>query len=101
MTNNMVEYLAFINACVFLIEKSKNFKKKIRKVVFFLDSLLVVNQLNFVWLIKDEKMKFLATNASVLLKKLPFEFCIKHIGREKNTKADDLVNQVLDLIKSS
>jgi ribonuclease HI len=95
-TNNLAEYLAFINACQELIK----IKKKIfQKVIFHLDSMLVVKQMNKEWKIKDEKIKEISRGAFKILDSLNVEYEIIHVYREKNTKADFLVNEVLDFLK--
>lgn len=92
MTNNMAEYLAFINACWEI--KELNFKPK--KISFYLDSMLIVKQMNKEWKIKDEKIRNLSNSAFLILKSLNIEYDINHVYREKNKEADSLVNQVLD-----
>ena len=66
------------------------------RMEWFLDSKLVVEQLNRNWRIKDEKIKKVARLAFEQLGLLAMPFSVKHIPREKNKEADALVNQALD-----
>jgi len=92
-TNNVAEYQAVVEAMKFL--KTEKSKKKIR-VNFFLDSLLVVNQLKGLYRIKNGNLAVLAMEIRSLEKILGGIFNYHFIPREKNKIADQLVNQVLD-----
>ena len=88
-TNNQAEYKALIIA----LEKAQNLKA--REVRVFLDSELVVKQLNREYRVKDKDLAPLFVkvyNISLGFKKIVF----KHIKREKNELADKLVNLALD-----
>jgi len=88
-TNNQAEYKALIIA----LEKAQNLKA--REVRVFLDSELVVKQLNREYRVKDKDLAPLFVkvyNISLGFKKIIF----KHISREKNKLADKLVNLALD-----
>lgn len=90
-TNNEAEYGALIMA----LGKAGEILKKRGEVCCYLDSELVVKQLNRLYKVKDEKMKKLF--AEVVKLSLDFdkvEFI--HIPREKNKLADKLVNEELD-----
>lgn len=94
-TNNVAEYTAVIRA----LQKLQTTGIKAKKVLFILDSELIVNQLLNKYKIKDTKLKEL--NASVQhlksdLKSLGIEFRIKHVLRQENKVADKLVNSALD-----
>lgn len=87
-TNNQAEYQALVLG---LNEASKHTKE----LECFLDSELVVKQLNGEYRVKDEKLKPLFEKVGVLkkdFKKISFH----HIRREKNKEADLLLNQELD-----
>lgn len=93
-TNNEAEYQALI----FALKKTKLLfgkkKVKVMEVECRLDSELVVKQLNHQYKIKEKNLKplFLELwNLTLDFGKLEF----KHIGREKNKRADQLVNQAL------
>lgn len=88
-TNNEAEYKALIMALI----KAKSLKA--RNVNCFLDSELVVKQLNHQYRIKDEKIITLFIKIWNLM--LDFEkVTYAHIPREKNMKADAIVNKILD-----
>ena len=92
-TNNTAEYQAFITSLDFLKKYDLNQVKTVR---WFLDSKLVVEQLNRRWRIKKPELKQLALDVWLRLEQLDINYEISHIPREKNTLADDLVNQALD-----
>lgn len=88
-TNNEAEYKALIMALL----KAKSLKAK--NISCFLDSELVVKQLNHQYRIKDEKIALLF----IKIWNLRFDFekiTFTHIPREKNKEADALVNKILD-----
>ena len=88
-TNNQAEYKALIAG----LTKAKDLG--VRELEVFLDSELVVKQLNREYRVKDKDLASLfiqAYNVSLGFKKIIF----KHIRREKNKLADKLVNQALD-----
>jgi len=92
-TNNIAEYQAVIEAMKFL--KTRESEKKI-KVDFFLDSLLVVNQLKGLYRIKNKNLAVLVREIHSLEKDLDGVFNYHFVPREKNKIADQLVNQALD-----
>jgi ribonuclease HI len=88
-TNNQAEYKALIAGLI----KAKELGA--RELEVFLDSELVVKQLNREYRVKDKDLASLfmqVYNISLGFKKIVF----KHIFREKNELADKLVNQALD-----
>lgn len=88
-TNNEAEYKALILA----LTKAKALKAK--KINCLLDSELVVKHLNHQYRIKEEKIIPLFIKVWNLM--LDFEkVTFTHIPREKNKKADALVNKILD-----
>jgi ribonuclease HI len=90
-TNNYAEYMAVVKAMEYL--KQKN----IRKADFFLDSQLVVRQLNGQYKIKSDNIKHLNQKVNELMSGLDVSF--EHVYRQDNKEADAIVNQVLDSIK--
>lgn len=91
-TNNQAEY----EAVVLGLEEAK--KINADELNFFIDSELVVNQLNRKYKVKDSKLGSLfvkAWNLTMNFKSVNFI----HIPREKNSEADALVNQALDAQK--
>lgn len=88
-TNNQAEYKAVILA----LEKAKELK--IKDIDFFLDSELVVEQLNQNFKIKDPELGKLFVqiwNQLNYFGKVTFS----HVTREKNREADAQVNLALD-----
>ena len=94
-TNNQAEYQAIVKA----LEKAKQVvgKKNLKaaEVSCFLDSELIVKQLNRQYKIKEESL----FKPFITLWNLTLEFgnvTFHHVRREQNKKADALVNQALD-----
>jgi ribonuclease HI len=88
-TNNDAEYSALIEGLVFLAGLNYS------RVICHLDSELVVKQLNGLYKVKNVKIKKHWNRIKVLEKNFShIEY--KHVKREKNHEADELVNQVLD-----
>ena len=88
-TNNQAEYKALILG----LEKAK--KLKVFDIKCYLDSELVVKQLNREYRVKDKDLEPLFIkihNLTLGFKSVTF----KHVRREKNKEADRLVNLVLD-----
>lgn len=95
-TNNQAEYKAVIASLQWLAEQ----EHLPDKVTWQLDSMLVVEQVNGNWKVKDFKLKCLRDKCRELLAELfpdPTTYQFVHIPREQNTKADALVNETLDL----
>jgi len=89
-TNNVAEYQALI-ACL------KNAPKtNCSRLVVHSDSELMVRQLLGEYKVKDAKLKLMFQKVQRLLAKAPFEFEIKHVGRELNKEADQLANLGID-----
>jgi len=90
-TNNQAEYRALIIG----LEKAQ--KLKVQDIICYLDSELVVKQLNREYRVKDKDLETLFVkihNLTLGFKSVTF----KHIRREKNKEADRLVNLVLDKV---
>ncbi|MFA6428127.1 MAG: ribonuclease HI family protein [Candidatus Buchananbacteria bacterium] len=88
-TNNQAEYQAV------LLGLTKAQELGVKELECFLDSELVVEQLNLNYKVKDKNLGVLFVKAWNLIhgfKKVTF----KHIPREKNKEADRLVNEALD-----
>ena len=88
-TNNQAEYKAVILA----LEEAK--KIGAEELEFFLDSELVVKQINREYKVKDKGLAALFVqvwNLSMGFKKATFT----HVPREKNKDADKLVNEAID-----
>jgi ribonuclease HI len=88
-TNNEAEYKAVIEG----LKTCETLKAE--ELEFYIDSLLVVSQLNGKYKVKNPRMRTLFNEA----KKLEQNFkkvLYTHVPREKNFPADNLVNEVLD-----
>jgi ribonuclease HI len=88
-TNNQAEYRAVIAA----LDKCQKLSGE--NLEFYLDSELVVEQLNRRYKVKDKELANLFLqihNKSILFKKKTYQ----HIPREMNKEADKLVNKALD-----
>jgi formyltetrahydrofolate-dependent phosphoribosylglycinamide formyltransferase len=91
-TNNVAEYTAVLKA----LEHAKQYNPQ--RISIFSDSELLVNQLNGGYKVKSENIRPLFEQVQTML--LEFGASeIKHITRDKNKKADELVNQALNLKK--
>ena len=90
-TNNQAEYLGVIKALEWLSAQ------KHEETEFFLDSQLIVNQLNGRYRVKDSGLKIKNLEIKDLIKN--FKLKIKnfsYVPRTQNSQADLLVNQTLD-----
>ncbi len=95
-TNNEAEYKAFLTSLEWLKTHLKS--ASISEVEWFLDSKLVVEQVNQNWKIKEKRLLELAQQAWRDLTSLNCKFRISHVRREENKQADALVNEALDAI---
>lgn len=87
-TNNEAEYLALIKGIEICVES--NFLN----ISIFLDSELVVKQINGEYKVKNERMGLLFKKTHELLSRFDF-WKINHVLRDKNTEADELSKQGL------
>ncbi len=88
-TNNEAEYQALIDALNYCIENS------IKEIEVFLDSNLVVEQVNKNFKVKAGNLKTLNSKVESMIKEFKYiEF--KHVYREENKRADQLANMALD-----
>jgi len=88
-TNNVAEYRALILG----LEEAIN--RRCRIVHIFLDSELLVRQINGVYKVKDETLKVLMREVRRLLTALD-EYTVEHVGRSQNHMADRLANEAID-----
>ena len=88
-SNNVAEYKSLIFALEYSLEKNY------LNLEIFLDSKLVVEQINGNFKVKSGNLKKLNYDALNLLKKFD-SISIKHIYREQNKRADQLANMALD-----
>ncbi len=92
-TNNQAEYQAVIEALKWVEE---NIKESDLEIECFLDSELIVEQLNQRYKIKNEGLKPLFWQIRDLMMALGGKISFKYIPREKNKEADKLVNKAID-----
>ena len=88
-TNNEAEYQALIDGLNYCIDNSIN------EVDVFLDSKLVIEQVNKNFKVKAKNLKEFNTQVENLIKEFKYiEF--NHVYREDNKRADQLANLALD-----
>lgn len=95
-TNNEAEYTAVVEALQNLKLQIANLKSPVEKIQFFIDSNLVVNQLNGLFKVKNERMRMFLLQIRQLEAEIKIPVFYTHVPREKNKEADFLVNQALD-----
>ena len=88
-TNNEAEYQALIDGLNYCVDNS------IKEIEVFLDSNLVVEQVNKNFKVKAANLKVLNFKVEELIKEFKF-IEIKHVYRENNKRADQLANMALD-----
>ena len=88
-TNNQAEYEAVIEGLKAVADWKPD------RLEIFLDSKVVVEQLNGRYRVKEPKLMPLHARAKELLGEFP-DVVVAHIGRERNRGADALVNRCLD-----
>jgi len=93
-TNNVAEYTAVIEALRYLKDKG------VAHAHFFLDSVLVVNQLTGKFKVKDANLRTLLFEIRSLEQEVRGVITYTAIPREQNKEADLLVNQALDKLEN-
>jgi ribonuclease HI len=88
-TNNVAEYRALLLG----IQLAKELEAE--EVEFVGDSMLIVEQVRGKWKVKQEHLRPLHTKVKDALRQLP-RWSIRHVKRDENTRADDLLNEALD-----
>ena len=88
-TNNEAEYRALIEG----LKAVEDWKPD--RLEVYLDSKLVVEQMNGAWKIKARELIPLQTEARELVRRFP-EVHIAHVDRSKNKGADHLANLAID-----
>ena len=88
-TNNVAEYLGLIAALEYCVEN------KVNNVKIFLDSLLVVQQVNMEYKVKSKRLQTHFEKSLKLINQIE-DIKIYHIKREFNSRADQLANEALD-----
>lgn len=95
-TNNQAEYKAVIEALKWVKDNRDNLDNQDLEVECFLDSELVVEQLNQRYKIKNEGLKPLFWQIREQVMQLGGKVTFKYIPREENKHADKLVNLAID-----
>ncbi|MEX0749128.1 MAG: ribonuclease HI family protein [Candidatus Saccharimonadales bacterium] len=88
-TNNQAEYQAVKHA----LEAARKFKPT--AIDFCMDSLLVANQLNGIFKVKNKELWPVYNSIKVLAEEIG-NVTFRHVYREHNTLADEQVNIILD-----
>ena len=88
-SNNVAEYKSLIFALQYSLENNY------LNLEIFLDSKLVVEQINGNFKVKSNNLKKLNSDALNLINKFD-SILVKHIYREQNKRADQLANMALD-----
>ena len=89
-TNNQAEYRAVLAALNWLKNQPP------AETTIFLDSQLLVEQLNGNYKVKNSELKNLHSQARALIMELGGKIGFQYIPRERNRPADQLVNEALD-----
>lgn len=100
VTNNEAEYLAVIAALEF-VKDIPNLPKENLEIDFFLDSRLVVSQIDGIFKIKKAHLQALLFQVKSLEKQVGGRIKYHLVPREKNSEADRFVNEALDKANST
>ena len=92
-TNNEAEYTAVYLALTRAVELWY------KVIDLFSDSSLVINQLNWDWKIKEDRLKIYKNDIDKLIKDNELKICFSWIKREDNKEADRLSNVAMDELK--
>jgi len=98
-TNNEAEYRAIIQGLK-ILSKSDWFSKNNHpgnKIICRLDSLLVVEQINGNYKIKQDHLAQFVKEIRGLIADFRAKIVFSYVPREQNKRADQMVNQALDL----
>lgn len=93
-TNNFAEYSAVKNALLAILRLKE--KLKPTSLSFVSDSLLLVNQLNGLYKVKNVAIRSFVFEIRSLEQQLSIPISYKHVLREHNEDADALVKDCLD-----
>jgi ribonuclease HI len=89
-TNNQAEYQALIDGLKAIAEWKPD------SLDVYLDSKLIVEQVNGKWRVKEPGLRELHRQAVELLKPYGDSVSLRHVDRSQNRVADKLVNMALD-----
>jgi ribonuclease HI len=93
-TNNVAEYMAVIEALTFFRDTIQ--REEGSTIDFYLDSTLVVNQLNGIYKVKESHLRELLMSVRSLEAEVGGIITYRAVPREQNKRADFFVNQALD-----
>lgn len=94
-TNNVAEYMAVIESYNWLLAHRELLMDS-SGISFFMDSELICKQLNGLYKVKHPTMQNLHFTVRKKEKELGIPVTYTHVRREKNKRADALVNMALD-----
>jgi len=94
-TNNVAEYTAVVEGLRWLVEHKEEVGEY-KAIHFYMDSLLLCQQLKGVYKIKQPHLRSLMYIIRELESKLAVSISYTHIRREFNKRADAMVNLALD-----
>lgn len=92
-TNNVAEYTGVVRALELARELGAT------EVDLLLDSMLIVEQLNGRWKVKDAKLRVLHDRARRILDEFD-QWTARHVRRAQNSAADALANEAIDRVAS-
>lgn len=92
-TNNVAEYMGIIHALEEVVLMTKT--KTVTTCLFVSDSLLLVNQINGLYRVKQEHLKPLFARIKTLVNEVGVPTTFTHTLREGNVRADALVKKEL------
>lgn len=93
-TNNVAEYAAIVEGINWALENKT--KLSIETINFYMDSQLAYSQLNGLYKVKNPRIREFVFEIRKKEAELNIPIFYTHIPREKNTRADFMVNQALD-----
>ncbi len=93
-TNNVAEYRALIAGFELALERG------VTDLEVFLDSELVVAQMQGRWKIKNDRLRTLAVRARSLMRRFD-SVTLAHVRRSENARADGLANEAMDEIAAA
>jgi ribonuclease HI len=89
LTNNQAEYRALVMG----LTEISHYRPE--EILVYMDSELVVRQMNGQYRVKDESLRETYNEAQLLVRQLP-KVTIQHVRRGQNARADRLANEALD-----
>ena len=93
-TNNVAEYSAIIEAFTWLLSNKE--KVQMEEIHFYMDSLLAYSQITGLYKVKNDRIRDFIFEIRQKEADLGIPVYYNHVSREKNKKADLMVNLALD-----